>query len=225
MPRPRVHDLDQVLDTAERLVAEQGPERLTVRSLAEAAGVSNGAIYHGFGSLRSLLGQVWLRAATDFLRLQTELVDAALSNEPQVGAEAAAGAVVAAAETPALFADQRPDAARMLLTVRREQLLGPEMPSDVADALIDLDKQLLSLLIRLAQLTWDRRDGQAVAVITTCVVDLPTAFFRREITSPAVSGTTAITTDTRDRLAAAVRAVLALPPPSPKKHHAYSGKC
>ncbi|MFJ8815862.1 helix-turn-helix domain-containing protein [Amycolatopsis thermoflava] len=191
MPRPRVHDLDRLLDTAERLVAEDGA--VSVRSLASAAGVSNGAIYHAFGSIAALLGRVWLRAATDFLDLQAELADAAASAED---------AVVAAADAPAVFAERRPHAARMLLTVDKDQLLGPGLPTELADALFALDKRVVALLVRLSWAMWDRRDAAAVEVMTTCVVDLPTAFFRRGLDTGA---------DNRDRLAAAVRAVLAVP--------------
>ncbi|WIY02400.1 TetR/AcrR family transcriptional regulator [Amycolatopsis mongoliensis] len=191
MPRPRVHDLDALLDVAERLVASSG--EVTVRGLAAAAGVPNGTIYHAFGSLSALLAQVWLRAATAFLDLQTSRVDAASSP---------VDAVVAAADTPAVFASLRPDGARMLLKVRGDRLFGPELPDELADALHALDKRLVALLVRLARGLWDRGDGLAVEVITTCVVDLPTAFFRRDITDPLV----------RERLAAAVRAVLTVPP-------------
>ncbi|MEV6876578.1 helix-turn-helix domain-containing protein [Amycolatopsis sp. NPDC051128] len=193
MPRPRVHDLDALLDVAERLVAESGAGNVTVRGLAAAAGVPNGTIYHAFGSLSALLARVWLRAATAFLDLQTELVDQAPD---------AVDAVVAAAGTPAVFATRRPAAARMLLTVKADRLFGPELPDELADALHALDKRLVALLVRLARLLWDRGDGLAVEVVTTCVVDLPTALFRRDITDPLV----------RERLAAAVRAVLTVPP-------------
>ncbi|WP_191983969.1 TetR/AcrR family transcriptional regulator [Amycolatopsis eburnea] len=193
MPRPRVHDLDALLDVAERLVATSGYENVTVRGLATAAGVPNGTIYHAFGSLSELLARVWVRAATAFLDLQESQVDAA---------PAPVEAVVAAAGTPALFAAQRPDAARMLLKVRGDRLFGPELPGELADTLHALDKRLVALLVRLARLLWDRGDGLAVEVVTTCVVDLPTAFFRRDLTDPLV----------RERLAAAVRAVLTVPP-------------
>ncbi|WP_113702203.1 helix-turn-helix domain-containing protein, partial [Nonomuraea lactucae] len=96
MPRPRTHDLDRLLDVAERLVAEGGLEPFTVRGLAAASGVSNGAIYHAFGSLPVLLGRMWLRAAGDFLDLQEELARAVRGSGP----EAAVAAVVAAASAP-----------------------------------------------------------------------------------------------------------------------------
>ncbi|MEV6159527.1 helix-turn-helix domain-containing protein [Nonomuraea sp. NPDC052129] len=211
MPRPRIHDLDHLLDVAERLVVDGGPDGLTVRGLAAASGVSNGAIYHAFGSLPVLLGRLWLRAAEDFLDLQIELVDAVRGD----GREAAVEAVVAAASAPAVFADRRPTAARMLMTMRRDQLLGPQVPEELADAMFALDKRLIMLLVRLSRALWDRADRAGVEVMTLCVVDLPTAVFRRTLTEPSVDGQPEISADSRERLKAAVRAALTLPPPPP----------
>ncbi|HEX2314377.1 MAG TPA: helix-turn-helix domain-containing protein [Thermomonospora sp.] len=204
MPRPRVHDPDRVLDVAEELVASGGPERCTVRALAAASGMSNGAIYHAFGSVPALLARVWLRAAGDFLDLQAALADAA--RDP-------GDAVVAVADAPAVFAGRRPHAARMLMTVPRDRLLGPAVPGEPAEAMLALDRRLLDLLTRLARALWGRADAAAVEVVTLCVVDLPTAVFRRALTEPAVDGRPVITDDARRRLAVAVRAVLELPPP------------
>ncbi|MGW5154641.1 helix-turn-helix domain-containing protein [Nonomuraea wenchangensis] len=221
MARPRTHDLDQLLDVAERLVADHGPERFTVRGLAAASGVSNGAIYHAFGSLPVLLGRLWLRAAGEFLDLQTELADAAYEAG---GPGAAAEAVVAVAGTPAVFADRRPAAARMLISVRRDQLLGPEVPEELTEAMFALDKRLVALLIRLSQGLWGRADGAGVEVITVCVVDLPTALFRRALTAPSADGKPVVTEDCRERLRAAVRAVLTLPPPPPNARRAAASR-
>jgi AcrR family transcriptional regulator len=216
MPRPRVHDLHQLLDTAEHLVARVGAEGVTVRTLAAAANVPNGTIYHAFDSIGALLGQVWLRAATDFLDLQTELVDRALTRR-EADSGAVADAVVAAADAPAVFAERRPAAARMLLTVKKDRLLGPHLPTDLADSLIALDKQVVALLVRLTRLVWNRQDGAAVEVLTTCVVELPTALFRRSFSGPMIEGAPLISPDARARLAVAVRAVLTIPAP-PRVH-------
>lgn len=193
-------------------MAAGGPEGFTVRALAAASGVSNGAIYHAFGSLPVLLGRVWLRAAGDFLDLQAELVDAVRGSGP----EAAVAAVVAAASAPAVFADRRPAAARMLMEVRREQLLGPEVPPEPAEAMLALDERVSAMLTRLARALWGRADGPSVAVMTMCVVDLPTALFRRALTGPTPTGGPVVGPDNRERLEAAVRAVLTLPPPPPR---------
>ncbi|WP_026152475.1 helix-turn-helix domain-containing protein [Actinopolyspora halophila] len=212
MPRPRVHDLDQVLDVAERLVVDVGSERLTVRRLSADSGVSNGAIYHAFGSLAALRGRMWLRAALEFLDLQTRLIDEALGAAPTSGD--AVEAVVAAADAPAVLAERRPAAARMLMTVRRQQLLGPGLPEELADSLLGLDRRLVSeVLCRLASALWGRRDGSSVEVITTCVVDLPTALLRRALSQVTADSAVRITADVRARLATAVRAVLDREPP------------
>ncbi|WP_067832059.1 TetR/AcrR family transcriptional regulator [Actinomadura kijaniata] len=205
MARPRIHDPELVLDAAERRLAELGPDGVTIRGLSAVTGVSNGAIYHAFGSLPTLLGRVWLRAATDFLDLQSALAERAGT---------AVDAVVAAADAPARFALGRPAAARMLMTVERDRLLGPELPDALADELLALDRRLLALLSRLARALWDRADAPSVAVVTLCVVDLPTAAFRRALTGPAVDGAVPVDADSRRRLEAAVRAVLTIPPPA-----------
>ena len=60
---------------------------------------------------------------------------------------------------------------------------------------------------------WGRRDGPSVEVITTCVVDLPTALLRRHLGRLTADGAAQVPADARARLAAAVRAVLDLEPP------------
>ena len=211
MPRPRVHDHDHLLDVAEKLAVDSGPAAVTVRALSEATGVSNGAIYNAFGSRAGLVGRVWLRAAGQFLALQRDTVARALAGGS--GREAAIEAVVAAADTPALFSIEHPVSARFLLTLRREELLGSgDIPADIADELRKLDKTLGDLLIQLSRALWGRTDRQTVAIIRDCVVELPTALLLRGKQTPD--------SPARERLAAAVRAVLTVPPPparSPKK--------
>ena len=67
MARPREHDLDDLLDHARTIWAREGRTALTIRSLSVAAGVSNGAIYHAFGSRGRLLAAAWIREADSFL--------------------------------------------------------------------------------------------------------------------------------------------------------------
>lgn len=193
VPRPRVHDQDQILDAVERLAVQAGPAAVTIRAVGDATGVSNGALYHAFGSRAGLVGRAWLRAGHRFLGVQAELIDAAPRGD-------AVAAVVAAAEAPAVFAHDHPASSRLLLTVRREELLGPQTPPDIAAQLRDLDRLLVESMIRLARLLWDRKDAAAVDVVTMCLVDLPTAILlrRNRIDDP----------DARARLRAAVTAVL-----------------
>ncbi|WKG11786.1 helix-turn-helix domain-containing protein [Nocardia sp. PE-7] len=212
MPRPRLHDLDRLMDAAEQMAVEFGPAAVTVRALSEATSVSNGTIYHAFGSRAGLMGRVWLRAAQRFLALQREAVDRAMAagSSPE-------DAVVAAADTPAEFLLQQPVSGRFLLTVPRRELLGSsEIPDDIAEELRRLDQTLGELFVGLSRSVFDRGDRAAVAVIRDCVVELPTALLLRGRREPDP--------DVRQRLAAAVRAVLALPPPPPLPTSATSTK-
>lgn len=198
MPRPRLYDQDQILDAVERLAAQSGPAAVTIRAVSDAIGVSNGAVYHTFGSRAGLVGRAWLRAGHRFLDAQSQLIDAAPEGD-------ATAAVVAAAEAPAIFADEHPHSSQLILTVRRDELLGPETPTDIAAQLRDLDRLLIQTMIRLARALWNRTDAAAVDVITCCIVDLPTAILlnRNRIHDH----------DARERLRAAVSAVLAVGPP------------
>lgn len=206
MPRPRVHDPDRVLDVVESLAVASGPAAVTIRAISAAVGVSNGALYHTFESRSGLTGRAWLRAGRRFLNVQNALVDQALS---KAGRLAPVAAVVAAADAPAVFAEQYPNSSKLLLTVRREELLDAGLPDEIATELSDLDRLLVGLMIRLATNVWDRKDARAVDAITTCIVDLPTAILLRR---DRLANTTA-----REHLRASVRAVLDVGPPPLEK--------
>ncbi|OBH60273.1 TetR/AcrR family transcriptional regulator [Mycobacterium sp. E2479] len=204
MPRPRRHDPDAVLDAVEDMVARAGPTAVTIRAISAAVGVSNGAVYHTFTSRGGLMGQAWLRAGRRFLALQTSLVDEALATG---GPDGPPEAVVAAANAVVVFTERYPGSSTLVLRVRREEVLGDDVPDDVADELRRLDKLLVALMVRLAIALWDRKDAAAVDAITSCVVDLPTALLlRRDRLASATA---------RAQLHAAVRAVLAVGPPTP----------
>src|SRR6476646_8220655 len=129
MPRPRVYEPDQVLDAVESLAVASGPAAVTIRVVSAAVGVSNGALYHTFASRSGLMGRAWLRAGRRFLAVQNALVDQALSES---GPRAPVAAVVAAADAPAVFAEQYPDSSKLLLTVRRDELLDSDLPDEIA---------------------------------------------------------------------------------------------
>jgi AcrR family transcriptional regulator len=203
MPRPRVYEPDRVLDAVESLTVASGPAAVTIRAVSAAVGASNGALYHTFESRSGLMGRAWIRAARRFFTLQQALVDQALTDgDPP-------GAVVAAAEAPAVFAEQYPDSSAVLWSVSREELLDSDLPDDVAAELHDLHRLLIGLMIRLADTLWGRTDAHAVDTITTCIVDLPTSIVlsRDRLGNPTA----------REHLRASVRAVLDVGPPPLKK--------
>jgi AcrR family transcriptional regulator len=192
MPRPQVYDRDAMLDAAEELAVEGGVKAVTIRAVSERAGISNGAIYHAFGSRGGLVGRAWVRAARRFLALQTQAVDA--EDDP-------VRAVVVAADAPAVFSELYPSSAQLWLSIPRDELIG-DAPAEVQAELSALDGELRDMLIRLSIAMWDRKDAASVAVIEDCVVGLPTGLMLRRPMPP--------TADTRRRLAAAVEAILSV---------------
>ncbi|MCW2560630.1 MAG: Bacterial regulatory protein tetR family [Mycobacterium sp.] len=107
-----------------------------------------------------------------------------------------------------IFFEEDGTSAQFLLTISRDELLrSGEVPDDVAEKLRMLDEELVAIFIRLPLALWDRRDKRAVELIRLCIVELPTALLLR--------GGRHADTAARDRLAAAVRAVLTIPPTKP----------
>ncbi|HMT04995.1 MAG TPA: helix-turn-helix domain-containing protein [Solirubrobacterales bacterium] len=204
MARPRTHDIDALLDSAEQLLADKGGSGVTIRALAAATGASSGSLYHAFGSRADLLAHIWLRAANRFIDLQEEEVGGlkAERREP----EDAIKATVAVASVPARIQAESPNTAKVLFRYRRDDILGQEISEDLKVRLESLDDRLLAVLRGLAEALWKRRDRPAVETVATCVVDLPTAILinrRERAIDPLIT------------LEAAVRGVLQLTPPRP----------
>jgi AcrR family transcriptional regulator len=199
MGRPRQHDLGSLLDHARRLWVEHGIAGVTIRGLSAASGASNGAIYHAFGSRDGLLASVWSREADAFLAFQRAQVDAALESGGAVDG------LVAAALTPASYAEAQRDGARLLLAADVDDLLTDDLPEEARQELHRLRKELGALLVDLAVALWDRHDAAAVTTARYCVVDLPGALLLRsaEPTDPLA----------RHALERAVRGIAAQAPP------------
>lgn len=201
MARPRLHDVDHILDAAERIVADGGPVALTTRALAAEAQVPSGSLYHAFGSRPVLLAQLWLRSARRFLALQAEQAEQHLPDDP-------VEATVQAALAPLALFDSAPDTARVLLGHRRDRLLEAALPPEVAREIAGLDREVLDLLLRLSDALYDRCDRHAVEAVRACVVDLPTGLLLGHLRKGRVPR------DTDRRLRTAVQAVLTLTPPT-----------
>lgn len=68
------------MDAAESLAVDSGASAVTIRAMSERTSISNGAIYHAFGSRAGLLGRVWVRDARRMLTLQNDAVTTALEH-------------------------------------------------------------------------------------------------------------------------------------------------
>ncbi len=82
MPRPREYSDDlrqQLLDTAARLLATEGPQALSTRRVAAEVGTSTTAIYSLIGSKEELVRQLYLEG---FRRLDDHQRAVRLTDDP-----------------------------------------------------------------------------------------------------------------------------------------------
>lgn len=213
MPRPRLHSFDTLLDEAERLVTTGDPAGLTLRALAARAGASNGTIYHAFGSKEELLARLWLRAVARLSEAMTESRrSAALA---ATGTPTGADSVVAVAIAPVLLARRHPASAQLFFTQRSDQLFSAGLSPDVVALLDEEERRFVRLLRDLATSVWQRSDRAAVEAIAACVVDVPGGMLRRALIERREPDGVI-----ERRIAAAARAILALPldPPDRTRH-------
>jgi AcrR family transcriptional regulator len=169
MAPPRKHDTDRILDAARTLVLRDGPRATSIAAIARESGAPIGTLYHRFGSRDGLLAAAWLRALEAF---QQRALAAAENPEPLEAA-------VSMASSQISFAREQPEDARLLLTLRRSDLLDAD-PDDSFRARLDaINAPLAASLAGLTEALRGSDDIRAADDITRAVVDLPNAAIRR----------------------------------------------
>jgi AcrR family transcriptional regulator len=194
LARPRLHSDDAILDAARALVLDTGARSATINAIADVSGAPKGSIYHRFASLNDLLAALWIRAVR---RSQGEFL-ASLGNPDPTGA------AVAAALSLHDFALRHPADARLLVALRREDLVESTCTPTLQSELEALNRPLEAALRSLARRLYGRATGAAVESTLTAVVDLPLGAIRRHLIAGAPLPPTL-----RGQLEAAVRAALA----------------
>ncbi|MFB7286765.1 TetR/AcrR family transcriptional regulator [Actinacidiphila glaucinigra] len=98
MGRPRIRDYDELrrhlLDAAGRLLAEEGPQALSTRRVAQEVGASTTAVYNLFGDKAGLLQAMFLEG---FARLADEFAGVSSDGDPEADLMALGHAYRAAA--------------------------------------------------------------------------------------------------------------------------------
>jgi AcrR family transcriptional regulator len=170
MAPPRKHPTDPILDAARSLVLREGPRAASVKAIAGASGAPVGTLYHRFGSRDGLLTETWLRALDRFQSIA--LGAAARHDDPLERGVAMAGASLT-------FARKHPDDARLLLALRRDDLLDAAPGEDLARRLTAMNAPLMDEVRELARGLVGRADARSVDAVIRAVVDLPYAALRR----------------------------------------------
>ena len=172
MARPRLHDPDSILDAALTVVLDHGAPEATIQAIAAESGAPTGSIYHAFGSREALLARMWVRAAR---RSQERFLEAAEAPaEPRAAALAAAMSVFD-------FARERPGDARLLASMRREDLVGTAAEPSLVEELRQLNRPLENAIRDLASRLVGRADRGAREAVALATIDLPYGAVRRHL--------------------------------------------
>ncbi len=175
MPRPELHSAEGILDAARHLVLEGGARAATVDGIVAASGAPKGSIYHRFATLNDLLGVMWLRA----VRRSQESFLAALAEDDPLRAAVAAGLSIHD------FALDEPADARLLASLRREDVLGSVTDPDLQRALSEINAPMGAVIRDLARRIYGRVSRTAVEQTMCAVIDVPLGAIRRHLTSGA----------------------------------------
>jgi AcrR family transcriptional regulator len=192
MPRPRLHSTDEILDAARTLVLS-GVRRATLAEIIAASGAPKGTIYHRFGSLEDLLARLWIRAIR---RFQDGFMSA-------IAAEDAIEAAIAGAVWMHEFADVQAADARLLASLRREDLIGSVNDPRLQVELEHLNDKIAKRMRDLARRLYGTANDAAIAHTRLATVDLAHGAVRRYL----VAGQ-AMPRGLREQIVVAVRAVL-----------------
>jgi AcrR family transcriptional regulator len=165
---PRKHETDAILDAARRLVLAEGPRAASVAAIAKVSGAPVGTLYHRFGNRDGVVTAVWLRALE---RFQARAMAASGSDPLEVAVQMAVATVD--------FARDCAEDARLLLTIRPDDLRDAEPDPEFTTTLAAMNAPLVDRVTELARQLYGRGDARSVDAVTRAVVDLPYAVVRR----------------------------------------------
>jgi AcrR family transcriptional regulator len=165
---PRKHETDVILDATRALVLRHGPRAASVAAIAKASGAPAGTLYHRFGNRDGVVTAAWLRALE---RFQSRAL-AAGGDTPVDTATAMAAAAIS-------FARELPDDARLLLTIRPDDLRDGQPDAAFRQTVVAMNAPLTERVRELAERLYGSSDPRALDAVNRAVADLPYAVVRR----------------------------------------------
>ena len=175
MGRPARHQEATILDSAKRVSAAVGPQRLTIAAVADAAGTPVGSIYHRYASRDDILAALWLELVEEF---QARFL-AHLERGDPVAAGLGAIAFVCR------WVRRHPREARLMLLHRREDFAAHRWGATYRRRAQALAGQADTALRRYASRLFGRAGSIELRSVRFALVDLPTAALRRDLEAGA----------------------------------------
>jgi AcrR family transcriptional regulator len=149
------------LGAARDLIAERGPEAVTIDSVAERIGAPKGSFYYRFASRDALLGELWL---TTVLAYQQGFVAAIDAGE----------GLSAALHTPA-WARCHLDDARILMLYSRHDFVHGDWPAPLRRGVADQAERFEACLRTFARGAFGRAGRAEMRRATFVLAEVPVA--------------------------------------------------
>jgi AcrR family transcriptional regulator len=193
MGRKAIFERRDMTGAALRLVADRGPQSVTVAALAKEVGAPTGSIYHRYRSREQLLAELWMEVVEGFQSGFVEVLGRATDIE---------GAVLAARFMVA-WTREHPLESRLLLLHRRQDFISGDWPADLAGRASALEPQIGSALRAYAERAFGRVDADTMARLRYALLDAPFGGIK-----PYVQGRKRVPPVVDDLVARTARAVL-----------------
>jgi AcrR family transcriptional regulator len=149
------------LGAARDLIAERGPEVVTIDSVAERIGAPKGSFYYRFASRDALLGEVWLKTVLAY-------------QEGFVAAIEAGDGLQAALHTPA-WARRHLDDARLLMLYSRRDFVQGDWPAALRGGVAGQAERFEACLQTFAHRAFGRAGRAEMRRATFVLAEVPLA--------------------------------------------------
>jgi AcrR family transcriptional regulator len=154
-------DHTSFLDAARGLIAERGPQAVTIDSVAERMGAPKGSFYYRFASRDALLGEIWLKTVLAY-------------QEGFVAAVEAGEGLSAALHTPA-WARRNLDDARLLMLYSRHDFVHGTWPAELRQGVADQAARFEACLRSFARSAFGRAGPPQMRRSTFVLAEVPLA--------------------------------------------------
>jgi len=161
--RKAIFERRDMTGAALRLVADRGPQAVTIAALAREVGAPTGSIYHRYRSRDQLLAELWMDVVEGF---QDGFV-ASLAQASDVSG------AVATARHMASWTRGHPLEARLLLLHRRQDFMSGEWPPELGERAAALEPQIGAALRSFAERAYGRTDAETLARLRYALLDAP----------------------------------------------------
>lgn len=163
MGRKALFQRRDMTSAALRLVADRGPQAVTIAALAKEVGAPTGSIYHRYRGRDELLAELWMDVVEGFQSAFVASLDAAADLD---------GAVATARLMPS-WTREHPLETRLLLLHRRQDFVAGDWPADLAARAAALEPQLGAALRAFGQRALGHADYDTMARLRYALLDGP----------------------------------------------------